>query len=103
MASSHSFHTPPVPLLPLLSLLEPYSCPPHPFTSPLLPSFAGARHAPGWATPTSPPSPLPSPPPGVPSDDSWLGHSKIDPAKGKAHPMGPEQRRGRRDLQVWRV
>lgn len=36
--------------------------------------------------------------PGVPADDSWLGHALIDPAKGKAHPPGPEQRRGRKDL-----
>lgn len=34
----------------------------------------------------------------MPADDSWLGHMKVDPAKGKARPMGPEERRGRRDL-----
>eukprot|EP00198_Chlamydomonas_reinhardtii_P009640 XP_001698977.1 predicted protein [Chlamydomonas reinhardtii] len=34
----------------------------------------------------------------MPADDSWLGHQKIDPARGKAHPPGPEQSRGRRDL-----
>ncbi len=34
----------------------------------------------------------------MPSDDSWLGNHLIDPARGKGHPPGPEELRGRRDL-----
>lgn len=36
--------------------------------------------------------------PARPSDDAWMGNMLVDPAKGKAHAAGPEERMGRKDL-----
>ena len=34
----------------------------------------------------------------MPSEDAWMGNMLVDPARGKAHVDGPEQRLGRKDL-----
>ena len=36
--------------------------------------------------------------PARPADDAWMGNMLVDPAKGKAHAAGPEERMGRKDL-----
>ncbi len=36
--------------------------------------------------------------PARPSDDAWMGNMLVDPARGKAHAAGPEERMGRKDL-----
>ena len=36
--------------------------------------------------------------PGKPSDDAWMGNSLVDPARGKAHASGPQERLGRTGL-----
>ena len=36
--------------------------------------------------------------PGKPSDDAWMGNAMVDPARGKAHAPGPEERSGRSGL-----
>ena len=36
--------------------------------------------------------------PGKPSDDAWMGNALVDPARGKAHAPGPEERVGRSGL-----
>lgn len=36
--------------------------------------------------------------PGVPSDDSWMGHAKVDPQRGKASCITPAERMGRMNL-----
>ena len=36
--------------------------------------------------------------PAKPSDDAWMGNMLVDPARGKAHAAGPEERMGRKDL-----
>lgn len=36
--------------------------------------------------------------PAQPSDDAWMGNMLVDPARGKAHAAGPEERMGRKDL-----
>ena len=36
--------------------------------------------------------------PGQPSDDAWMGNALVDPARGKAHAPGPEERSGRTGL-----
>lgn len=33
-----------------------------------------------------------------PADDAWMGNMLVNPAKGKAHAAGPEERMGRKDL-----
>ena len=36
--------------------------------------------------------------PGNPSDDAWMGNALVDPARGKAHAPGPQERMGRSGL-----
>ena len=36
--------------------------------------------------------------PARPADDAWMGNILVNPAKGKAHAAGPEERMGRKDL-----
>ena len=36
--------------------------------------------------------------PARPADDAWMGNMLVNPAKGKAHAAGPEERMGRKDL-----
>ena len=36
--------------------------------------------------------------PAKPSEDAWMGNTLVDPARGKAHVDGPEQRLGRKNL-----
>lgn len=36
--------------------------------------------------------------PTKPADDAWMGNMLVNPAKGKAHAAGPEERMGRKDL-----
>lgn len=36
--------------------------------------------------------------PSKPSDDAWMGNALVDPARGKAHAPGPEERAGRSGL-----
>ena len=36
--------------------------------------------------------------PAKPSDDAWMGNMLVDPARGKAHAPGPEERMGRSGL-----
>lgn len=36
--------------------------------------------------------------PAKPSDDAWMGNALVDPARGKAHAAGPEERMGRSGL-----
>ena len=36
--------------------------------------------------------------PTKPSDDAWMGNVLVDPARGKGHAAGPEERMGRNGL-----
>lgn len=36
--------------------------------------------------------------PARPGDDAWMGNMLVNPAKGKAHAAGPEERMGRKNL-----